>query len=278
MRLNSQMLLLVIVVLGPVHSVTAQNDRVRFDRDIRPLLSDRCFHCHGPDIRHREADLRLDLKDTAFAERDGGSAIVPGHLEKSTVWERVSSDDEFTKMPPPESNKKLTGAEIDLIKRWIEQGAEWTDHWAFETPQKTEPPTVPASQPVQNPIDQFISRKLQAQGLSPSPEADRRTLIRRLSFDLRGLPPTPEEVEAFVNDSTPDAYERLVDRLLASNTSANGWRSCGWTRHATVTPASIMPMVLKPQLVIGKPGILCVCPPPAKRVMPNSRVFRPGRR
>lgn len=194
----------------------AQSDIVRFDRDINPILSDRCFHCHGPDPEHREADLRFDQKEAAFAERDGHAALVAGNLEKSAVWERIISNDEFTKMPPPESNKKLTAKEIDLIKRWIEQGAVWTDHWSFVTPVKSDPPKVASGVPANNPIDQFIGQKLHEQGLSFSPEADRRTLIRRLSFDLTGLPPTPAEVKAFVEDQSPDAYERLVDRMFSS--------------------------------------------------------------
>lgn len=194
----------------------AQSDIVRFDRDIKPILSDRCFHCHGPDPEHREADLRFDQKEAAFAERDGHAALVAGNLEKSAVWERIISNDEFTKMPPPESNKKLTAKEIDLIKRWIGQGAVWTDHWSFVTPVKSDPPKVASGVPANNPIDQFIGQKLHEQGLSFSPEADRRTLIRRLSFDLTGLPPTPAEVKAFVEDQSPDAYERLFDRMFSS--------------------------------------------------------------
>ncbi|MCH5375945.1 MAG: DUF1549 domain-containing protein, partial [Planctomycetes bacterium] len=208
--------MVVVLCLQPLMTASAQDQRVQFDRDIKPLLSDRCYHCHGPDSMHREADLRLDLKDAAFADRDGSPALVAGSLEKSALWERITSDDEFMKMPPPDSNKKLTAAEIALIKRWIEQGAEWTEHWSFVAPKMPEPPAVPASQPVHNPIDQFTAGRLQEQGLSPSPEADRRTLIRRLSLDLTGLPPTPEDVEAFVNDPSPGAYERVVDRLLNS--------------------------------------------------------------
>jgi hypothetical protein len=197
-------------------SVQAQSTKIRFDRDIKPILSDRCFHCHGPDQEHREADLRLDLKEAAFADRDGNFALIPGSLENSAIWERISSHDEFVKMPPLESNKKLTTKEIDLFKRWIEQGAEWSDHWSFVTPVKPEPPKVTTDVPVKNPIDQFIGQKLLENGLSLSPEADRRTLIRRLSFDLTGLPPTPEEVQAFVDDQAPNAYERVVDRFFSS--------------------------------------------------------------
>ncbi|MDG2389735.1 MAG: DUF1553 domain-containing protein [Planctomycetaceae bacterium] len=197
-------------------SVQAQSTKIHFDRDIKPILSDRCFHCHGPDQEHREADLRLDIKEAAFADRDGSFALAPGSLEKSAIWERISSHDEFVKMPPPESNKKLTTKEINLFKRWIEEGAEWSDHWSFVTPVKPEPPKVTTEIPAKNPIDQFIGQKLLENGLTLSPEADRRTLIRRLSFDLTGLPPTPAEVQAFVDDQSPNAYERLVDRLFSS--------------------------------------------------------------
>ena len=145
-------------------SVQAQSNKIRFDRDIKPILSDRCFHCHGPDHEHREADLRLDQKEAAFADRDGSFALVPGSLEKSAIWERISSHDESVKMPPPESNKKLTVKEIDLFKRWIEEGAEWSDHWSFVTPVKPDPPQVSNDVPAKNPIDQFIGQKLLKNG------------------------------------------------------------------------------------------------------------------
>ncbi|MCA9220048.1 MAG: DUF1553 domain-containing protein [Planctomycetales bacterium] len=211
-------LALSIFGLAFVISANADDDlnRVRFDRDIRPLLSDRCFHCHGPDTEQRQADLRLDRKDDAFAPRDGQPALTAGNLDQSSVWARISTTDESERMPPVDSNKKLTPAEMELIKRWIEQGAEWTDHWAFVAPKRPAVPEVPDSLPAVNPIDHFVVRRLRAAGLAPTEETDRRTLIRRVTLDLTGLPPTPDEVERFVNDKSATAYETVVDRLLQS--------------------------------------------------------------
>ncbi|MEX0716297.1 MAG: DUF1553 domain-containing protein [Planctomycetaceae bacterium] len=198
--------------------------KVDYNRDIRPILSDNCFRCHGPDAGERQADLRLDLRDEAIGEREGyDPAIVPGHPEKSPLFARVSSDDEFAVMPPPDSGKKLDKTHIELIRRWIAEGAEWRDHWAYVPPQRPEVPNIEATRTleasgslVRNEIDRFILAKLHEKKLAPSPEADRATLIRRLSFDLTGLPPTPEQVAQFVADDGDDAYEKLVDRLLAT--------------------------------------------------------------
>ncbi|MCB1233717.1 MAG: DUF1549 domain-containing protein, partial [Verrucomicrobiae bacterium] len=189
-------------------------DTIDFARDIRPILSDNCIYCHGPDEAHREAGLRLDLKEAAFAKNDEGVfALVPGDLEKSEAWRRIVTGEADDLMPPPKSNKRLTPDQKNLLRRWIESGAEWTDHWSFVAPRKTEPPVVEG---VSSPIDRFIRAGLEAKGLTPSPEADRRALIRRLTLDLTGLPPTRGEVEAFVADASPGAYAALVDRLLAS--------------------------------------------------------------
>jgi hypothetical protein len=179
---------------------------VSFNRDIRPILSDNCFSCHGPDAGHRQADLRLDVRDDAVA----AGAIVPGKLAESTLVARINTGDSGELMPPPESHKKLDPRQKALLARWIEQGAEYQKHWAYEPPRK---PDVPAGA---GGIDHLVRQRLAEVGLRPSPEADRRTLIRRLSFDLVGLPPTPADVEAFVADTRPDAYMLLLDRLLAS--------------------------------------------------------------
>jgi hypothetical protein len=216
MKFLPSIISLIVLNFIPVNCWGDEIGKVRFDRDIKPILSDRCFFCHGPDTEHREADLRLDQKEAAFAVRDETAAIVAGDLAASELWNRISSEDESTMMPPPDSNKSLTKKEIDLIKRWIEQGAEWTDHWSFVTPDSPAPPSAQDDTKVSNPIDLFIAEKVISAGLQPSPEADRRTLIRRVSFDLTGLPPTPEEVEEFVNDQSANAYERLIDRLLSS--------------------------------------------------------------
>jgi hypothetical protein len=179
---------------------------VSFNRDIRPILSDNCFYCHGPDASHRQADLRLDIRDDAVT----AGAIVPGKPADSALVSRINSTDSDELMPPPESHKKLDAKQKELLARWIEEGAEYQKHWAYEKPVKAE---VPAGA---NGVDHLVRKRLTEVGLAPSREADRRTLIRRLSFDLLGLPPTPEEVAAFVGDTRPDAYVVLVERLLAS--------------------------------------------------------------
>jgi hypothetical protein len=179
---------------------------VSFNRDVRPILSDNCFYCHGPDASHRQADLRLDIRDDAVT----AGAIVPGKPAESTLVSRINSTDADELMPPPESHKKLDAKQKELLARWIEEGAEYQLHWAYEKPVKAE---VPAGA---NGVDHLVRKRLTEVGLAPSREADRRTLIRRLSLDLLGLPPTPEEVAAFVGDTRPDAYVVLVERLLAS--------------------------------------------------------------
>src|SRR5688500_4598496 len=188
-----------------------------FHRDVRPIRSDNCYSCHGHDPGHRKADLRLDTKEGIFAVRDV-AAVMPGKLDDSVMWMRITSDDPEFRMPHHSSNKKLTADQIATIKLWIEQGAEWKGHWSYIPP--TRPPTPKADDLppafVKNPIDNFIGAKLKELKLAPSPEADRVTLIRRLSFDLIGLPPTPAEVDAFVNDKSDDAYAKVVERLLAS--------------------------------------------------------------
>lgn len=188
-------------------------DRVEFNRDIRPILSDHCFACHGPDKNKREAELRLDVREDAVAK----SAIAPRDLDGSELYWRVTSEEEAEVMPPPESNKPLDARKKALLKKWIEQGAEYQPHWAYIAPTRPAVPELddPRAR-VANPIDAFVQGPLLAQGIAPAAEADRRTLIRRVSLDLTGLPPTPEEVEGFVNDTASNAYEALVDRLLAS--------------------------------------------------------------
>jgi hypothetical protein len=183
-----------------------------FNRDIRPILAENCFYCHGQDGQKREADLRLD--DRAAAIEAG--AIVPGDSGASTMLERIHSTDPDVLMPPPNSNRRLSAAQKDLLARWIRQGAEYRQHWAFTPPARSTPPMVRQADWPRNDVDRFVLAKIEQAGLEPSPEADPATLIRRLHADLVGLPPTPEEVDAFVADSDPQAYERLVDRLLAS--------------------------------------------------------------
>ena len=194
----------------------AEPSPLEFNRDIRPILSDKCFACHGFDAKTREAELRLDTAEGVSALRDGTQAIKPGDLEHSEVWKRVTSTDEDEVMPPPESNKHLTEGEKALIKRWIEEGAEYQAHWALILPRKPTPPALVPSALVRNPIDKFIQSRLTQEGLRAAPEADRATLIRRVTLDLTGLPPTPMQVDDFINDTSPEAYERLVDHLLST--------------------------------------------------------------
>lgn len=179
-------------------------ETIEFNRHIQPILSDNCFFCHGPDAGQRQADLRLDVRDEAI---DGG-AIVPGEPEASALIERIFSDDADLQMPPPDSHKRLTPHQRELLKAWVAQGAEYQQHWSYEPPVKAE---IAAGQ---HAVDVLVQRALAEQGLEKSPPADRRTLIRRLFLDLLGLPPTPEEVQAFLADDSPGAYERLVERTL----------------------------------------------------------------
>ena len=190
---------------------------VDYARDIRPVLSDTCFSCHGPDPESREAELRLDTLDGALGETSSGlTAVLPGDLDQSEVWQRISSTDQALVMPPIDSGKALTKHQIELIRLWIEQGAPWKEHWAFVKPIQSAPPSVSNSSWPKNIIDHFILAKLDELGWHSSPEADKETLIRRVSFDLTGLPPTIEEVKDFLADDSSTAYRRLVDRLLES--------------------------------------------------------------
>ena len=192
-------------------SETAQQS-LDFNRDIRPILSENCFYCHGQDGNKREADLRLDDRAAAIA----AGAIVPGDPGASVLLERIHSTDVDVVMPPPNSNRRLSDDQKKLLDRWIKEGAIYTPHWAFVPPVRPQPPEAKHAVWAKNDIDRFVLAKLDQVGLKPSPEADRATLIRRLHADLVGLPPTPEEVDAFVADPDPQAYEKLVDRLLAS--------------------------------------------------------------
>lgn len=195
-------------------------EKVRFNEHIRPILSNNCFSCHGPDDKHREADLRLD--DRAAAIEYG--ALTPGAPDESLLLERVVSDDPDLVMPPPHSKKpRLTAEQVAILRRWIEQGAQYEGHWAFLPLANVTPPAVQQTSWPQNPIDHWILARLEKEGVAPSPEADRATLIRRVSLDLIGLLPSPEEVAAFVSDPDPAAYERLVDRLLASPHFGERW-------------------------------------------------------
>jgi hypothetical protein len=189
---------------------------IDFNRDVRPILSDNCYFCHGPDKNKRKADLRLDTRDGIFSTIKDHHTVVPGKPDESQLFHLVTEKDPDERMPDPKSNKRLTDREIAVLKKWIEQGAPWQGHWAYLKPARPESPKADLPGFVRNPIDRFILARLQEAGLTPAPEADKATLIRRLSFDLTGLPPAPAEVAAFLADSSPDAYEKLVDRLMSS--------------------------------------------------------------
>jgi hypothetical protein len=196
------------------------DEPIDFNRDIRPILSDTCFPCHGPDNETREADLRFDQEDSVKADRGGYHVVTPGDVEASELIRRITSAEEYERMPPPDSGMSLTPRQIDLLTRWIESGAAWSRHWAYETPVRHEPPAVKDKAWPLNWVDRFILARIEQAGIEPAPEADKVTLIRRLSFDLTGLPPTPAEVDRFVNDDDPEAYGRLVERLLSSDAHA----------------------------------------------------------
>ena len=198
-------------------------DPVDFSSQIRPLISSKCFSCHGPDESSRKAKLRLDFRDEAIKDHKGSRAIVPGDAAGSELVRRITTTDPDDLMPPPKTGRTLSAGEIDLLKRWIQQGAPYSPHWAFVNPKRPALPAVKMKSWPRNAIDYFILAKLERNGLKPSPSADRYALVRRLSLDLTGLPPTPAEVNAFVNDPLPDAYERLVDRLLRSPAYGERW-------------------------------------------------------
>jgi len=188
-----------------------------YNRDIRPILSNNCFKCHGPDAAERKGGVRLDERDAALKPGESGDIpLVPGKTETSALVSRIFAEDEDARMPPADSGKKLTAAQRELLKRWVAEGALYQQHWSFVPPKRPDLPKVAHAVWPRNAIDHFILARLERDGLQPSPEADKATLIRRLSFDLTGLPPTPAEVDAYLLDNRPDAYERVVDRLLAS--------------------------------------------------------------
>jgi hypothetical protein len=189
---------------------------VDFNREIRPILSDNCFKCHGPDEKMRMAKMRLDETEGLFVDRGGYKIIVPGNSAQSKIYQKISSKDVAFRMPPVYSGKTLTDKQIAVIKQWIDQGAKWETQWSFVAPKRPAVPEVKDKAWARNPIDSFVLARLEAEGLKPSEEADKATLLRRVSFDLTGLPPTPAEVDSFVADKSPDAYEKRVDRLLAS--------------------------------------------------------------
>lgn len=207
---------LVVFAPGAIADEAAKGP-IEFNRDIRPIIADTCYACHGPDPKTRKAGLRFDIPDAALtALKSGHTAVVPGNRAGSALWQRITTDDTADRMPPASFEKELTPEQIELLGRWIDEGGQYEKHWAFVPPKARPVPAVDNIAWTRNPIDNFILRKLTAQNLSPSPEADKHTLIRRVTLDLTGLPPTPEEVRAYLDDDSPGAYENVVDRLLAS--------------------------------------------------------------
>ena len=201
---------IVLLAIVSGWSARAKAEEVDFQRDIRPILSETCFHCHGPDAETRQADLRLDVAESAL------DYVIPGDVESSELIERITSDDPDFRMPPPGARKQLTGKQRDALAQWVRSGAMFDIHWAFKRPIAVAPPATSDAMPVKNPIDAFVIDRLAREGLTLSPRASRQTLIRRITLDLTGLPPTPSEVDAFLADQSPHAVDALIDRLMRS--------------------------------------------------------------
>lgn len=223
-RQSMNRFLQTFTVLALAATLHAAPGKIEFNRDVRPILSENCFACHGFDPKHREGDLRLDTFEGATEDRDGARGIVPGDPSKSDAWLRIISDDKDEVMPPPKSHKPpLTARQREILKTWIEQGAKYERHWAFEPPKRHTPPSIAG---VEHPIDQFIQARLTEEGLKPSSRAESATLIRRVSLDLTGLPPSPSEVDTFVKEAAADpdaAVRRLTNRLLESPHYGERW-------------------------------------------------------
>jgi hypothetical protein len=212
MEIRSSLLAFATLML-PTTSALAEVD---FSRDILPILSDKCFHCHGPDAKTRKANLRFDSKEGAFRLRKGKSVLVPGDSGASELIRRITAADDEERMPPPDSNRSLTTKQIHLLKKWVEEGAKWGRHWAFDPPRRSPVPRPRSQSWTRTTLDAFILDRLEKEGLRPAPEAPRSTWLRRVTLDLTGLPPTLAERDAFLGDPSADAYEKVVDRLLAS--------------------------------------------------------------
>ncbi|MGH7173181.1 MAG: DUF1549 domain-containing protein, partial [Gemmataceae bacterium] len=210
----------LLALAAPARTAEAPVD---YNRDIRPILSKNCFACHGQDDGHRAAKLRLDRRATAILSRKRGAAVVPGKSDKSLLIARVSAEDDSERMPPMENGKALTAKQIATLKRWIDQGAPYAEHWAFVKPKRPPLPVVKDRAWPRNGVDSFVLARLEKKRLKPTAEADRYALLRRVSLDLRGLPPSPREIEAFLHDRSADAYEKVVDRLLQDPAYGERW-------------------------------------------------------
>ncbi len=196
-------------------------EQIDYNFDVKPILSDRCYQCHGPDENSRKGNLRLDTEESAFEKLSSGNrAFVKGNPGNSEVFHRIMSTDKDYMMPPPDSKLTLTAREIAVITKWLEQGAEWKPHWSFIPVPETAVPAPEKAWTQNNAVDNFIQAELKNQGLAPSSQADKEHLLRRVTMDLTGLPPTLEEMDQFLADNSPDAYEKVVDRLLDTDAHA----------------------------------------------------------
>ncbi len=219
----------LLLVPGPTRTAEPKDappkeTTVDFNRDVRPILSKNCFACHGTDAAKRARKLRLDVRSVALKQLDDGTTpLVPGDTDKSELFQRITADDDHGRMPPKKNGPRLSDAEVAVLKRWIEQGALYAEHWAFVKPQSRPLPAIKDKTWNKNGVDAWVLARLEQEGLKPSPEADRFTLLRRVSLDLRGLPPTPEEVDAFAKDTSADAYEKAVDRFLKDPAFGERW-------------------------------------------------------
>lgn len=222
MQTRATTVTVVLVFFSTISCSNAQQPirEIDFDLDVRPILADRCYACHGPDEHSREADLRLDQPESALGTKDAGAAIVPGKPDESELVRRIGSDDPDLQMPPPDFNKPLTSEEKKVLVRWISQGAKYEEHWSFVPPSRETLPFVKKDDWPRNAIDHFILARLEKDRILPSPTANRETLIRRVTLDLTGLPPMPKHIDAFLRDTRKDAYERLVDRLMTTTAYA----------------------------------------------------------
>jgi hypothetical protein len=201
---------IALALLATQTAYSDESDTIRFNRDIRPILAAACFRCHGLDEGHRQAELRLDIRDNATESRSTGQGIAPGDRTASLVWDRIHASDSDIVMPPPSSPRQLTQQERELLGRWIDQGAPYEAHWSFE---QVGAPKLPEGDVAVGPIDRYLQFELQRRGMVMNERADPRTLARRVSFALTGLPPDPETIEAFVATPTHEAYSRMVDRM-----------------------------------------------------------------
>ena len=216
MRNAFQILCCILFFSAAVDQRIVAEDKIDFSRQIRPILSAACYQCHGPDEKQRQAALRLDQQESLLVNRDVRPAVVPGNHTQSELFHRISTNDPEMRMPPPDVVRQLTEEEIELLKSWINQGADWETLWSLQPVRIAEPPSVLQDDWPRSKIDQFVLARLEAQGLTPNTQASRETLIRRVTLDLTGLPPTLAEIDAFLSDTSADAYEKVVERLLAS--------------------------------------------------------------